>query len=128
MKNFSPEISLTSQLGNLDWPVFIIILVITFSSVIYGTKIRSKSKDETASVLDHLIMGRQLTLPLFIATLVATWYGGIFGVTKIAFNQGLYNFVTQGIFWYAAYLIFAFFMVDKIYWNLNFYFDSWKNS
>ena len=115
LSTFSSNIELTGQLGNLDWPVFIFILLITFSSVIYGSVFRSKkAKSETAGVLDHLIMGRQLTLPLFVATLVATWYGGIFGVTKIAFNQGIYNFVTQGVFWYLAYIIFAFFLVDKI--------------
>ena len=59
-------------------------------------------------------MGRQLTLPLFVATLVATWYGGIFGVNEITFNYGIYNFVTQGAFWYISYLIFAFFITDKI--------------
>ena len=47
-------------------------------------------------------MGRKLTLPLFIATLVATWYGGIFGVAQIAFENGIYNFVTQGFFWYIS--------------------------
>ncbi|HLD43896.1 MAG TPA: sodium:solute symporter family protein, partial [bacterium] len=64
--------------------------------------------------MDHLIMGRSLGLTLFVGTLVSTWYGGIFGVTEIAFNQGIYNFVTQGFFWYLTYLIFAFCLVDKI--------------
>ena len=59
-------------------------------------------------------MGRRLTLPLFVATLVATWYGGIFGVTALAFEKGIYNFLTQGVFWYATYIIFAFFLVKKI--------------
>ena len=59
-------------------------------------------------------MGRQLTLPLFVATLVATWYGGIFGVTQIAFEKGIFNFVTQGFFWYLTYIIFALFLVDKV--------------
>lgn len=59
-------------------------------------------------------MGRKLTLPLFIATLVATWYGGIFGVTQMAYEKGIYNFLTQGVFWYLTYLIFAFFLVEKI--------------
>lgn len=59
-------------------------------------------------------MGRQLTLPFFVATLVATWYGGIFGVTEIAFEKGIYNFITQGVFWYFSYLIFAFFLVNKV--------------
>ncbi len=117
MKNFSPEINIQGQLGNLDWPIFIIVLLITFGSVIYGgrrQKIPNSKNTNQLGLLDHLVMGRQLTLPLFVATLVATWYGGIFGVTKIAFNQGIYNFVTQGVFWYVAYLIFALFMVDKI--------------
>lgn len=59
-------------------------------------------------------MGRQLTLPLFVSTLVATWYGGIFGVTKIAFESGIYNFITQGVFWYIAYITFALFLVHRI--------------
>lgn len=69
---------------------------------------------EKETFLDLLIMGRRLTLPLFVATLVATWYGGIFGVTEIAFNQGIYNFITQGVFWYVAYIIFAVLLVKKI--------------
>jgi len=115
-KSFIPEITISGQLESLDWPVFIVVLVITFLSVIIGTSRAKKSSSEHSEMklLDHLVMGRQLTLPLFVATLVATWYGGIFGVTKIAFNQGIYNFITQGLFWYIAYLIFAFFMVDKI--------------
>ena len=113
MKDFSPNINLTGQLGSLDWPVFFIILGVTYISVFYGLSKKSTDQKD-ATVLDHLIMGRKLTLPMFVATLVATWYGGIFGVTKIAFNQGIYNFITQGIFWYIAYLLFAFFMVDKI--------------
>ena len=65
-------------------------------------------------MVELLVMGRRLTLPFFVGTLVSTWYGGIFGVTQIAFEKGVYNFITQGLFWYVAYLIFAFFLVDKL--------------
>lgn len=51
---------------------------------------------------------------MFTATLVATWYGGIFGVAEIAFNEGIYNFLTQGVFWYACYILFALFILPKI--------------
>ena len=61
-----------------------------------------------------ILDGRRLTLPLFIATLVSTWYGGIFGVTQIAYEYGIYNFITQGFFWYGTYIIFAFFVAPKI--------------
>ena len=107
--SFLTSINLSDYLSVLDWTVFIAVLFITFASIFYGQKIK-----KTSGVLETLLMGRKLTLPLFTATLVATWYGGIFGVTKIAFNQGIYNFVTQGAFWYIAYIVFALFMVDKI--------------
>jgi SSS family solute:Na+ symporter len=90
-----------------------LILAITIGFVFYGEFIKTK-KGLEFNLLDYLIMGRKLTAPFFVATLVATWYGGIFGVTQIAFNKGIYNFITQGVFWYIAYLIFAFFLVDKI--------------
>lgn len=102
----------------LDWVIFFAVLVITFISVMVGNWLKSRNtalkEEENLGLLDLLLMGRQLTLPLFVATLVATWYGGIFGVTKIAFEQGVYNFITQGVFWYVAYIIFAFFITDKV--------------
>lgn len=107
------KINLLESLSSLDLVIFFAILGITIISVIYG-QYRMKNSDEEETFLDLLIMGRRLTLPLFIATLVATWYGGIFGVTEIAFNQGIYNFVTQGVFWYIAYIIFALFLIKKI--------------
>jgi len=97
--------------------VFFGVLILTLAFVIYGQSLKKKNKhkgDENYNFLDLLLMGRQLTLPMFVATLVATWYGGIFGVTKIAFEQGIFNFVTQGFFWYIAYIIFALFIVKKV--------------
>lgn len=105
------RLKIISYLTAADWWVFGLVLVLTFAAAIYGNY-RKKHTQNTP--LDYLLMGRQLTLPLFVATLVATWYGGIFGVNEITFNYGIYNFLTQGVFWYIAYLVFAFFIVDKI--------------
>ncbi len=103
------------MLTNEDWIVFTIVFVITIGAVVYGNKLRSKQRitDQKTSFLDTLLMGRTLTLPMFIGTLVATWYGGIFGVTQIAFEKGIYNFLTQGIFWYVTYIIFALWIVGR---------------
>jgi len=114
-----PSVNIIEYISPLDWFVFIAILVLTFSAVVFGEYQKRKGPklnkdDEAASFLDLLLMGRQLTLPLFVGTLVATWYGGIFGVTKIAFEKGIFNFVTQGAFWYIAYIIFALFIIDRI--------------
>ena len=56
-----------------------------------------------------------MTLPMFVATLTSNWYGGIFGVTQISFEHGIYGFFSQGLVWYIAYLIFAFFILRKIW-------------
>ena len=99
------------NLSVLDFFVFILCTFLTYVFVFWGNKKKAKNEDH---FLDLLLMGRKLTLPLFTATLVATWYGGIFGVSKIAFESGLYNFYTQGLFWYLTYLIFAVFLAQRI--------------
>lgn len=106
-----PKLKIVSYLTAADWWVFGLVLALTFAAALYGNYRKKRPKNKA---LDYLIMGRQLTLPLFVATLVATWYGGIFGVNEITFNYGIYNFVTQGFFWYVAYIIFAFFIAGKV--------------
>ena len=106
---------LIQYLNLTDWVVFFAVLFATIASVLYGQGLKNKlPKQEKLSAIELLLMGRKLTLPLFVATLVATWYGGIFGVTTLTFEKGIYNFVTQGLFWYVSYLLFAFFLVKRI--------------
>lgn len=113
----SEQISLGREFQALDWGVFLGTLSLTFLSVLYGY-LRKPHKvsfqTEKESWKDYILMGRQLTLPLFIATLVSTWYGGILGVTQIAFQYGIYNFIIQGVFWYVAYIFFALFLVKRV--------------
>lgn len=48
---------------------------------------RSGKKDGNAE--DYLVMGRRLTLPAFVATLVASFYGGILGVGEFTYKYGV---------------------------------------
>ena len=106
-------LDLTQTLTFWDLFSFLAILVITFGAVWFNRKAPSSS-DSSPTAFETILMGRRLTLPLFVGSLVATWYGGIFGVTALTFERGIYNFVTQGFFWYFTYLIFAFFLVQKV--------------
>ncbi len=121
--------SIISNLGPEDLIVMMLVFIITSCSIRFGLKrklhndwnknLLKKERLSLNSPLDrhyfrHMIMARTLTLPLFIATLVASWYGGIFGVTEISYNTGIYCFLTQGIFWYISYIIFALFVVKTI--------------
>ncbi len=101
-------------LSNLDWAIFCGVLFITIAFIIIGQAFFLKRKARISSSLDYLLMGRTLTLPLFVITLVTSWYGGIFGVTQIAYSEGIYNFITQGFVWYLAYIFFAFVIAEKI--------------
>ena len=105
------QLNILDLLSTQDWIIFFFILLVTWVAAWWGMRSKKKS---ASSMVELLVMGRRLTLPFFIGTLVSTWYGGIFGVTQIAFEKGIYNFITQGVFWYAAYLIFACFLVDKL--------------
>ena len=105
------NLAVYSIITPLDLGVIIFILLLTFAAILFGHLRRPK---DTNKFLDYMVMGRRLSLPMFVATLAATWYGGIFGVNEITFNYGIYNFVTQGVFWYIAYIVFAVFLVGKI--------------
>jgi SSS family solute:Na+ symporter len=98
------------KLSLLDLLVFFLILLFSFAFLLW----RRFNQSSGTSVLEYMVMGRTLTLPMFITTLVATWYSGIFGVTQISFEHGIYNLVTQGIFWYLAAALFALFFVNRV--------------
>ena len=110
------QIDVLSTIDALDWVVFWGIAFVTIASVALGHRRAQKqlAGQTQASFLDHMLLGRALTLPMFVATIVAAWYGGIFGVTEISFSHGIYNFVTQGVFWYGAYIFFALFLAKSI--------------
>ncbi len=106
--------ALYSSLSLLDGIVFFAILALTVASVWWGGRVAKRAGGDENSPLELLLMGRRLTLPLFVTSLVATWYGGIFGVTALTFERGVFNFVTQGAFWYGTYIFFAVFLVSRV--------------
>ncbi len=86
---------------------FVIILYIGF--VVASKKERSSESKE-----DYLLAGRKLTLPLFVASLVATWYGSILGIGEFVYTSGFVAWVCFGLPYYIAAGIFAYFLAGKI--------------
>ncbi|MHB9147634.1 MAG: sodium:solute symporter family protein [Candidatus Amoebophilus sp.] len=108
----SSTTSLWHTLTLWDWSMFLLTVLLTLLASVYGVYIQKRyfvnhKEDTRNSWTEYILMGRRLTLPLFVATLVATWYGDILGVTQIAFQYGIYTFLTQGVFWYISYILFA---------------------
>lgn len=65
-------------------------------------------------VTEYLLAGRSLTTPVFVMTLVSTWYGGILGVGEFTYSYGIANWVIQGLPYYIFALLFAFLLAGKI--------------
>ena len=90
----------------------IIILIVYISLVIFiGFKTPWKREDKLS---EYLLAGRNITLPIFVATFVSTWYGGIMGVGEMTYRYGISNWVMQGLPYYIFAFIFAFTLAKKI--------------
>jgi len=63
---------------------------------------------------DFILAGRKLSLPGFVATLVATWYGGILGVGENTYNYGIQTWFIFALPYYIFGLLFAFFLAPRI--------------
>lgn len=67
----------------------------------------------TSASLEYLLAGRRLSTPAFVATLVATWYGGVLGVGEFSFRFGISNWIVFGVPYYVAALIFAVLLAQR---------------
>ncbi len=88
-----------------DWVVVAVYGVVL---LLIGFGIAPRLRGERASEAEeYLLAGRRLTLPLFVATLVATWYGAILGVGEFVYRYGIVAWLCLGVPYYGAALIFA---------------------
>jgi SSS family solute:Na+ symporter len=71
------------------------------------------SRKHKSSTDEYLLASRTLTLPMFIATLVSTWYGGILGVGEYSYRYGISNWIVFGVPYYFFALIFALTLAKK---------------
>lgn len=89
----------------IDWAIlalyFVFLLVVGFW----------KRKE---SAEDYVIAGRALGLPVFVATLVATWYGGILGQGEFVYDNGIVAWTTNGLPYYVFAGLFAVFLARKV--------------
>jgi SSS family solute:Na+ symporter len=88
-----------------------LLILLYFAAVVF-IGFRSARKEKT-STDEYLLAGRSLTLPVFVATLVSTWYGGILGVGEYSYQYGISNWVVFGVPYYFFALVFAFTLAKK---------------
>ena len=91
-------------------PSLALILVLIYAVVVLAL---ARGRPSSGGI-DYLLAGRKLTLPAFVATLVTTWYGGILGVGEYAWSYGISTWIVFGLPYYAAALIFAFWLAPRL--------------
>ena len=93
-------------------PADIAVVFLFFGAVLFvGYRAIRRAR---ATQVDFLLAGRSLTLPVFIMTLVSSWYGGILGVGEFSYRYGLSNWFVQGVPYYVFALIFALALAKRI--------------
>ncbi|NLO19824.1 MAG: sodium:solute symporter family protein [Ignavibacteria bacterium] len=92
----------------------ILLIAVYFALILYIGFVIAKRKKNESSLEDFILAGRKLTLPIFVATLVATWYGSILGVGEFAYNDGIVAWLCFSLPYYLAGAIFGAFFAKKI--------------
>ncbi len=88
---------------------FTIILII---GVLSAKSIRKGSDSDTTN--DFILAGRKVTLPFFVASLVATWYGNILGIGEFVYSKGLVAWFCFGIVYYISAFFYAVFVASNV--------------
>ncbi len=92
-------------------PIDIGLILVFFCVIVIVGFRASRTSGDSAS--EFLLGGRTLTLPVFVATLVSTWYGGILGIGEFSYQYGLSNWVVFGMPYYVFALVFALFIARR---------------
>lgn len=89
-------------------------LIVGYFALILAVGFLAGRRRAGADTVDYLLAGRSLTTPVFVMTLVSTWYGGILGVGEFSYLYGLSNWVVQGVPYYIFAAVFAYLLAGRI--------------
>lgn len=92
----------------LDWLIVAVYLGFLLYLGFRGSSISRGTSEQ------FLLGGRMLSLPGFVAALVATWYGGILGVGEFSYQYGVANWFVFGFPYYIFALVFALFFARRV--------------
>jgi SSS family solute:Na+ symporter len=92
----------------IDWLIVAAYLGFLLHLGFRGSSINRGSSEQ------FLLGGRLLSLPGFVAALVATWYGGILGVGEFSYQYGIANWFVFGFPYYIFAIIFALFFARRV--------------
>lgn len=89
----------------LDWVVILAYVIALITLGVFRSKNSRKSPEE------YILAGRRLSLPGFVVTLVATWYGGILGIGENTYLNGVQTWFIFGLPYYFFAILFSLFFI-----------------
>jgi len=99
----------------LDMSVYDILIVaaVLLVTIALGLKGASKKASRPTSARDYVLAGRALTLPLFVVSIVATWYGAVLGSGEFIARHGIVMIFCFGLPYYIAAIVYAWWFVPR---------------
>ncbi|MCX7880608.1 MAG: sodium:solute symporter family protein [Ignavibacteria bacterium] len=85
------------DLNFTDYFVISLYYLFTFAIAFIFPKLKGRIDE-----IDYISAGRKVTLPFFVASLVATWYGNILGVGEFVYRYGILAWFCFGIVYYIS--------------------------
>ncbi|MBU1920150.1 sodium:solute symporter family protein [bacterium] len=100
---------MTTGLSNIS-PLDLFFPALFIGALLAVGFVRSGKRNDTE---EFLLMGRSLSAPAFVMSLVTSWYGGILGVSEYSYSYGLSNWFVFGLPYYLHAVIFALFLAKR---------------
>ncbi len=100
------------ELLHLDTLDFIVIIG-SLAAVMYAGIIGAR-KSALLSDVDYVLAGRSLTMPFFVASLVATWYGAVLGSGEFIMRFGIVFIFCFGVPYYIVAILYASWLAKRI--------------
>jgi len=102
--------NLSINLGSFDK-----LALVAYASIVLLWGLYNKKKSQSNnSAESYFLDGRRLSLPIFVATLVSTWYGGILGVGEFGYRYGISQWLLLGAPYYIFAILFAWVLVPIV--------------
>lgn len=92
----------------------VVVVVVCLVGTIVMAALRKRPDGSAATFTDLALAGRRLTVPAFVATLVATWYGAVLSVGEFVTVNGIVAVLCMGVPYYLAAVVFALYVAPKV--------------
>lgn len=100
---------MTELISFADVVAIVLSLLAVVGAGMYGAKTMSAT-----SAKSFILAGRSLTLPVFVASLVATWYGSVLGATEFIVQYGIVFLLCFGLPYYIIAIVYANWLTKRI--------------